>query len=312
MSELKRRHHYVWQYYLAAWATRDLVTCLRDSRVFETGTGNLAVETDFYRFTDLTTHEQDLIARLAMATHDPLMRELNAGWLALFLAPLRLRELAHTSNANRELLDQLDVRIANLEEDLHSKIEERAIPHIDDLRHGRLDFLNSVEHRTTFLHFLAVQYLRTRKILDAMRYTLRNVPDVSIDRVWSVLRHCFATNIGVSLSWLWESTEVSLLQAPPQSHFITSDQPAVNLHATGKGLEQPVEQLVLFYPVSPQLALRWDPAAGSQRLRKASLSSEDVRDLNQVMYSMAHKQVFAVNGEILRAMQGSSCSGAVR
>jgi len=293
---------------LAAWATKDLVVCLRDSRIFETGTTNLAVETDFYRFTDLTKEERDLVGFLAMATPDPLMKELNAGWLAMFLVPVKLRDIAHASSVRQDLLGQFEVVCANLEEDLHAKIEERAIPHIHELRSGQLDFLNSVEHRTVFLHFLAAQYLRTRKILDAMRYTLRIVQGVRIDRVWSVLRHCFASNIGVSLSRLWEQTEVSLLQAPQQSEFITSDQPAVNLHATGKGLDEPVDQLVLFYPVSPQLALRWDPATSPQQLRKRSLSSDEVDHLNRVMYSMSHKQVFAANAAILRELQRSDRS----
>src|SRR6266516_2440077 len=132
MTELKRRHHYVWQYYLAAWATKDMVVCLRDSKIFETGTTNLAVETDFYRFTDLTKEERDLVGLLAMATRDPLMKELNAGWLAMFLAPLKLRDDAHASNVRQDLLEQFEVVVANLEEDLHSKIEERAIPHIHE------------------------------------------------------------------------------------------------------------------------------------------------------------------------------------
>jgi len=273
VAQLKRRHHYVWQYYLAAWAREDVVGCLRDSKIFETGTTNLAVETDFYRLSELTTGEQEFVSRLAMATADPLMKELNWGWLAVFLAPFKLREIALAGNMRPDLLERFDVVTANLEEDLHSKIEEKAISHIDELRFGRLAFLDSIEHRTTFLHFLAAQYLRTRKILDAMSHALRSAEGVRTDRVWGVLRHCFATNIGVSLSRHWQQTEVALLRAPDHSQFITSDQPVVNLHAMGKGLDEQVDKLVLFYPVSPHLALRWDPAASQQRLHTITLDA---------------------------------------
>ena len=293
VSELKRRHHYVWQHYLRAWERDGVVACLRGSRLFATGTTTLAVETDFYRVTDLSTNEQLLVARLALTTPDPLMRQMNAGWLEMFLAPAKLRKIAQDAQVHEELLEQFEVAYANLEEELHCKIEEAAIPHIDELRFGRLEFLNASENRTAFLHFLTTQCLRTRKMLDAMLYALPAIDGVRIDRVWSVLRHCFATNIGLSLSRLWEQTDVALLHAPHGSEFITSDQPTVNLHARGKPRDEPVDHVVIYCPLSPKLALRWDPTASARRLHQVVATVKEVDDMNGTMAEMSHTQLYA-------------------
>lgn len=49
LSTKKRRHHYVWQYYLKAWAEDERIFAMRGDRVFGTGTTDVAVVKDFYR-----------------------------------------------------------------------------------------------------------------------------------------------------------------------------------------------------------------------------------------------------------------------
>ena len=53
----KRRHHFVWQYYLDPWASEGRIACLQNGDVFRTNTVNVGVERDFYRLRQFTDFE---------------------------------------------------------------------------------------------------------------------------------------------------------------------------------------------------------------------------------------------------------------
>jgi len=50
----KRKHHYVWKYYLKPWVSDDQVVCLRDHKVFKTSLENVANSRDFYRLKEMS------------------------------------------------------------------------------------------------------------------------------------------------------------------------------------------------------------------------------------------------------------------
>ena len=293
-AHYKRRHHYVWQYYLSAWEENGTVICRRDGQTFRTGTSALGVEKDLYRLKELTTAEVDLIREICFGdTVDPFLRKLNAGWLPVFLGPFALRHLAKIMQLeSQELTEALALVESNTEEDLHAVIERESIPYIDALRAGKTNFISSNGDCAKFLHFLCVQYFRTPKMRHALDMALDNLPDVRTDHVIGLMRHMFATTVGWGLHCRFDETTVTLLTAPPGHEFITSDQPVINLHAVGTEMFEPVEKLTLYYPVSPTVALVWDAEGGEGVIERREATVAEVGRLNRDLASFAHQQVF--------------------
>ena len=61
----KRRHHFVWQYYLKAWTVAGRIACWRNGQVFRTDPTNVAVEKDFYRLRDISERDVATISAVA-------------------------------------------------------------------------------------------------------------------------------------------------------------------------------------------------------------------------------------------------------
>jgi len=297
----KRRQHYVWQYYLKAWATDDTVACLRDGRVFRTGTINLALETDFYRLRELTPAELSVVDEFIKNSPENI-RNLQRGWLPRFTAVFELsRRLGEVGPPNPELSAALDEAINNLEEDLHSFIETETIPHIDSLRARDLSFFDSATDVTGFLHFLAVQYLRTNKMRSDTIAALSGVRGIEVANMWGLLSHILATNFSYSLLSNRKDLRVTLLDHGDGPEFITADQPLINLRAVGLPPEMQAQDLLLYYPISPSTALLLAPHQPPGGMQQRTLQDSESRLYNQAMFDFSHSQVYARREEDLRS-----------
>ncbi len=308
----KRRHHYVWQYYLKAWATGGRVACLRRGKVFSSGTSTLAVETDFYRIRELTAMDLVVINGL-LGKAAPMLQSLHQGWVKTFtgLSALR-RELEGAGSVSDDARCALDEAENNLEEDLHAKIESGAIPYLDALRRDETDFLASGDDWPKFAHYLAVQYMRTKKIRSASiaavsAVSATPIPGFDAERAWGVLSHIFATNISHALVSRRADHQITILEAHHGAEFVTSDQPAINLLALGKAPHEEVKDLELYYPVSPSRALLIEVDKGSgARVGRRSISDAETWHYNETAHLLAHEQTFATDEDVLRRLSAAA------
>lgn len=301
----KRRHHYVWQHYLRAWSVDGVVTCLRDGRVFRSSTENLAVKTDFYRLNKLSANEIGFIRKICLEPAEPFLREINRRWLPLFLAPYALKELAQAVGGESPALKQeIDEYISNAEEDLQGHIEAQALDYLAKLREGILDFLATADERASFTHFLAVQYFRTVNIRDAVSTSLEGLQEVEVERMWGVMSHIFSTNVSYALFQRFDQSRVTLITAPSGSEFITADQPVINLEAVGTQVREPVDDLTLYYPISPTAALLWSVDVTPPGMETKMVPPAEVRAYNEDMFSMARSQVYGTSPDILSSLVG--------
>ena len=302
----KRRHHYVWQYYLKAWCVDGLITCLRQGHRFKTGTPNVAIKTDFYRLCEFSEQYLDAVKQLCMRNSSQELQAIQQGWVDIFRRPFRLRKQAEEARGKDPAVDKLfDEILNNLEEDLHAHLEAGSIPHLDALRNGDLSFLDSDADAAFFFHFIAVQYLRTDKIRTATIATLKDVPLFDAERTWGLMSHLLATSVGHSLFMSRDRLMISLVHSKGGSDFITSDQPLINLRAIDLNAGEAPQEFEIYYPVSPGTALLVEADHPEGGRSERTLEAKTVEDYNRAVFRAAHEQVFAADEETLIVLQKS-------
>src|SRR5688572_10702991 len=112
----KRKQHFVWRRYLAAWAKDEQITCARGRATFVANVRDVAQERDFYRLEELTAEDlywlRRLIAKLPPESHATHEQTLHG-----FVMPFKLRRFVENTDVAPELHAKIDELIQNLEED---------------------------------------------------------------------------------------------------------------------------------------------------------------------------------------------------
>jgi len=301
MSEKKRKQHYVWEHYLTAWAVRGQVWCQRGGNQFVTNTENIAHRRDFYRLREMSEKDLELVKLFIEQMGDHL-KELARGWIPAFTALFRIQKLYRESGQqNAELEKELDIAINNLEEDLHSSIEDSAVPILKALRQGDFATLDDQQSYVDFARFMATQHLRTSAMENRMLQNAK-IPaqfGANMENIWGILRTISATNISFHFFSVQDSTRLTFLNALPPNEFITGDQPMLNLRADGA---TPPTELEIYYPLTPNRAL-WMDFGHSRAIREnRTLSAEEVRSYNQRIMKASEGQVYAASKIALQSL----------
>lgn len=291
----KRKHHYIWQFYLDAWLDKAHVWCLRD-KVFPSATINVAQARDFYRLKRLNSNEIFYLKYVINNAFPKDMVNIHLDILWRHTRPFYIEDYF----LENDLMDDdskkcLDEMINDTEEDFHSLIEGGEAQNcLRLLRLGDGSFWGDLQQRITFLHFLALQYFRTKKVQESIILksqifaeleTAKRL-DLDMGRMWGVNRHMLAMNLTNSI---YKDPEYSLVILEDVSGvgFIAGDSVAVNTY----GVDGRDELLEFYYPVSPRFAAlvtdrKFDRA-------KVEVGLDVVNVLNMKMLDYAHEMVFS-------------------
>lgn len=207
------------------------------------------------------------------------------------MTPYRLFEKTHgLSLAAQVALEKYSYEIL---EDYHSKIENSFAPLLEKARQGDMSFYSD-ENCVPFVRYICTQFMRTKgtkeKFLKKMGET--GGPDYS--RVWNILIHMFATNIGAGLYAERHKRVLQLLDNSSDVPFITGDQPIVNLKSVPG---QAPERLSLYYPISPTKALVWGDV--DELPMKNFVSAVDAQNFNAKVKNAAYLELFGDSSEAL-------------
>jgi len=137
-----RGQHYVWRYYLQAWADgAGVIHCLRDGRIFPVQPKDIAKERDFYRLKSLAQEDIAFIELFAIKLAPAHLQKLHRNLITAFSKITRLNDAANSSlPEGHEVRQALDIAVNNAEELLHSGIEQSAQKYLDALRKGDASF----------------------------------------------------------------------------------------------------------------------------------------------------------------------------
>ena len=283
----KRRHHHVWQEYLRAWAQPDgKILCKMHGKIIPTGTSQVAVESFFYKIPRLTEADVALIRFLVIdvnAVH-PRTRKAHEDFLALVTAPTAYE------GESEEVDDLIHTFRCNALEDYHAGIEGAFLPLLKRALEKDLSFYADEQSCISLFLFLASQHMRTKGIRVKTIDRVRTGNGLDISRVWIVMSHMLAFNIGMGRFLARKKIRLVLVENATDLEFIAGDQPLINLHGDG---ETSPDTLSWYYPISPRLALLLPEVGEEPVISTATLTSEQVRKLNLHMAAASHRQVFA-------------------
>lgn len=315
----RRRQHYVWQKYLEPWTVRRKnarqIWCLRrdNGAPIPVNTRNVAVERDFYRLHDLHDSDANFVRALAFNSNThPLLRDLNEKWIAKFELFFRLqKQLRSHPNVTPAVLDELDRQMIEVQESEYSSLESKAVKPLKALCAGDVSFLERDDQAPSFAYFLAHQYFRTKAIRDGIRATHETPAHKErFDRTWPIFRYVFATNVGYAIFVNRNSARFQIINAAPGTEFITSDQPVINTYAAGAAQGTQVEELELYYPLSPSRALLVSDRAVYQGVHGKQIDSSLVQYFNRAITLTAHEQILASSEPPLLAARVLFCGNS--
>lgn len=298
-SSVTRRQHHVWQKYLSSWAKSGAVVCLNGEKLISTGTRHLAVEVDFYKIQALTESDQRHIAWL-ISKANPKAQEAHWDYINRLMMPLHFGRQLPTNAARTQWLDDYATQAL---EDHHTGVEKSFGPILTKLLEQRsADFYAHNGKTATFLRFLCTQYMRTKGIKERSS-ALRGVPELGFDigRIWNVIVPILASNIAAALFCERHQRELTVIHNRTHLPFITGDQPVINLAHEREDSGSP-EKLVIYYPLSPDLAIVLGEVNEPSGYSEHDISVDQVEGLNRRIYNARHRQVFACSELALRLL----------
>jgi hypothetical protein len=295
----KRRQHYVWRHYLKPWAADDKVFCLRANKVFESNLTGIANERDFYRLKELSQKEIDFIKEVAIDPSPEPSKKLHNNLLNQFNLVFNLKRFVQSQGINNpDLNEKIEETVNNLEENFHQGIEGSAIGYLKSILSGETDFIHTDEGFADFVYFLCVQYMRTKKIKEGVLACVKPPDDISLEKIWNILSHIHATNLGGSLYADRKNFQLVLFENQSPVQFITGDQPVVNIYATGDP-NNPPQQLEFYYPVSPDTAVLLAERKKYRDEERRSIGPVEAKVYNEYIVKNRHDQIYAASKEAL-------------
>lgn len=300
----KKKQHYVWRFYLDAWAEDELIYCWREGKVFRTNIKDVAQGRYFYQVKKLSKDDIDIV-KAFIERFPPHLKNIHNKILEVYITPHKLQTLFGLhADIPENLNETLDTMIHNLEENLHATVESNSIKFIESIRAEDISFWDIKKERTNFLIFIFLQLFRTKKIQEDLTLALRiKIPgETRLTNAWGVLRQMFAMNVADSVL-NDEGYYPILLLNDSNIPLITADQPVINTHSIGSTLFQEPEQFEVYYPVSPRKAIMLTNVKPRPKGEAIFLTASDVNLYNSYMIDRAHEQIFSTSKEILNQIR---------
>lgn len=320
----KVQQHYVWEHYLTSWNYNGShVFCYRNDKknIFPINPEKIAKEREFYKLKDINADEIAFLEKIfIIPVENSELRAMNRNWIDVFTYIFKFKEELHYQGIKDEELNTvIDVMVNNLEEDLHTKIEEKAIPILASLTNGELSIkdkkdetIDYNEAMGDFILFLTTQYFRTKKLKLNYFKVLQTLPEIknmNPENIWNVLSHILASNLGSILYATRNEYKWSILITDSNVSFISGDQPVINTFGNYSAVNSldnnvDVENFELYYPLTPSKALLVSQTKYLDKSDILKISEEEVKRYNRLIFNACEEQVFSNNKKVLEDLCG--------
>ncbi|HEX5734995.1 MAG TPA: DUF4238 domain-containing protein [Blastocatellia bacterium] len=257
----------------------------------------MAVKRDLYSPELLTPQDLAFVRQLtASNAGNQTSRDIEA-WIDFLRLPVHARELLAQVGVQKG--DPLLIAFQNFEEDFHAHLEGRAVKLLDALRRRDTSFLADDYEYAGFLFFLFLQLFRTVKWNETISAEISPTPGVRLESAWRVLRYVFASNAASTVFVERQNWRLRFLESCPTTSFITGDQPLFNTVPLPRAKAEAPEELVLYYPVAPTLALLLVEETRVANGAVTSLTTDETKRYNQLTVANSYLQAYGVSRKVL-------------
>ena len=298
-NNLVKQQHYVWREYLRNWVESNKVFTiyLKDKKIEFTSINNLAKQNFFYKFNLLTNLEIKFIEKIIDSSPTPV-RNMQYNLLK------DLMNIREYENLYKTVYKQNSDLMKNGYEPLHTLIENQGKKLINCTSLENLKKLNNEKDRIDALMFLCIQFLRTkRKRDDIIKNGIVHEKFINYNNIFSLLSIILGMNLACNLSFD-ENITFTLLTIEKKSsfEFITGDQPVLNLLANIKDDENNVEDLLLYYPISPKKSIKIGVNLDNEKFSEYYPSEKEVNELNIQILKKCSLYAFSKNESTLKEL----------
>lgn len=258
----KKNQHYVWQKYLEPWTENKKIFSLRNKKnIINTSTRNLASKRYFYKITNLTYNDCQLIRKIFIDRCTEPMKSMMEGWVTTIeMAIKTYDELVRHNGIIDDIKDEKELLLRNVLEELYADIESRAIIPLSKVQLGDLSFITDSndedEIDIDFITYLSFQYFRTNKIKQSVKESVGNSSLMfnDFDDAFNLIVPVLSTPFSINLYMQIKKKEMYCyyIKNSTETAFITGDQPIINTKAK---FSSNTDELELYYPLSPSRAL---------------------------------------------------------
>ena len=262
-ENITHKQHYVWRAYLRPWCTcvntKDDIYFIwwNNMKIHKyTNVYDVLREKNFYEFVPLNKLELFLLEELFYKKNSEVLAKINA---PIFIIT-KLVNLISSSDMD----DSIRNHLVQAGEDIQTNVEKSGIEFLQYLYNKDLSFLQDDDKKAAFLLFICFQYFRTKK----MKENVVGVMDKESEKIKYFYKRDMKDNTSYDINWnnifnygalllsnalcynlLIKEVHFQLLVSN-NARFIVSDQPIYNELGDEK------DALLLFYPISPYLAIR--------------------------------------------------------
>lgn len=193
--------------------------------------------------------------------------------------------------------EQFNIFIHNLGEEYQSINENVGYSYLDKLLKDDISFLSDYESKINFLTYLLTQYFRTNKSNSNIVKNFKNETEgMNIENIWKILQYPCGVNSAINLS----ITPIYYCLLKSESiHFLTCDQPVINLKKDERSEDNSVLFLELYYPISPYTAIKI--SSDIKYIKQIEvISDKQIDEFNQFMVDNCENQVYSDDEQLLK------------
>jgi Protein of unknown function (DUF4238) len=294
--------HFVPRFYLRAWADKERVFCLQGNEIRHPNIKGVGAENYFYRLQELSTEDVEFLRKGIINDSPEGLKASHERLVQAFTVPYLAKQKLETRGlATSEAMAGINRTIIELNEKLHTNIEQDFQPYLTAMISGDLSFLKDARKASTFYNGLAVQYARTNHIKNTRLIMERERFELYL-RIANPLIHILATNVGSSLYADRKRHAIMLLNNATGIPFITADQPVINI-ASGPKDTAPPAKFELYYPLSPTKAMLLLEPSSDFLPGDSTVSETFVHLYNLRMAAHSYRQVFSSSPGVLESVR---------
>lgn len=262
--EIKKKHHYVSQFYLRTWSNDDeRLPTIINNKIVVMKTKEVAHQNHFYRLNGITLKEHNYLTQF----NENLAPEvLKADIQNVIDASFAIGQIKNPNN-----LEQKEKFRANFFEEIFSEMESSAKLVIDKLLNEKLENF-SFEDFVLFVRFCSLQLAKTSAVRN--NQNIHNLAEFLKDKEIEFNDvYIITTNLIIpeklADNLLCGFYQMELIENDTHLDFITTDNPAINLHEQPEG-----KNALIYFPISPKKAVILSKKDLSENVKKQIMESK--------------------------------------